>query len=69
MFLGFSLFQVTQWITAAGMSVVRYMKTILRVGHHTNPISEQVLFKSLILLAFYDNKNKWLFRNKNKIST
>ena len=44
MFLGFSLFQVTQMITAAGLSLVRYMKTIWPVEHHTNPISEQVFF-------------------------
>ena len=51
MFLGFSLFQVTQWITAAGMSLGRYMKTILRVEHQTNPISEQVFFKQIISLG------------------
>ena len=52
MFLGFSFFQVTQWITAAGMSLGRYMKPILRVEHRTNPIIEQVFFKLIISLVF-----------------
>ena len=64
MFLGFSLFQVTHWITAAGMSLVRYMKTFWQVEHHTNPISEQV-FSGIIniishpLILIYNNKSKW----------
>ena len=57
MFLGFSLFQVTHWMTAAGLSLVRYMKRIWKVKHHTNPIREQVFF--LIIDIIRQPKSKW----------